>query len=72
MLYTEWKESWYAKWGRCRLYPVRNQRAMLIKYVLKYVLKVMRPSRIHGTAPPWDRTPLAEQNDSAWGIILRE
>lgn len=72
MLYRQWKESWYAKWGRCRLDPVRNQRVMLTRYVMKYVLKAQRPSRNTGTAPPWDRTPLVQQNDTAWGIILRD
>jgi hypothetical protein len=73
MLYREWKESWYAKWGRCRIYPVRNQRAMLTRYVLKYVLKETirtRTGTLRGAPPPWDKEPLTRQNDVDWGIIL--
>lgn len=70
LFYRGWKESWYAKWGRCRIYPVRNQTAMLTRYVLKYVLKTQGKERPSINLPAWDISARTDQ-DLAWGIILQ-
>ncbi len=69
-IYVPWKESWWKYWGKATLHPIRNQEAMLSRYVMKYVLKAQDEAETGRVPPPWDRRGRDAQ-DTDWGIILR-